>query len=600
MTAWPKFLLVLIAFALWTELASIAFVYASGLYPVFPYPTFQWWEYLPYAGSVPTVRMWLGLSAILAALPAVPVASWWRRRRRLTTSPFGWVRPSQRGVTDNHGHARWKSMTEARRDFPGPHPVYGGVVVGEAYRVDRDWRARLFQFNPRRRWTWGKGGTAPLLIDPCTDGPTHSLLFAGSGGFKTTSAIATILTWRGASIVMDPSCEVGPMLAAALERQGKRVVMLSPTRPDGVTNWGINVLDWIDVDDPMAIQHVRTVVGWIWRESDSPKEMENRFFEDWGKDLAACLLASLLWDAPPGVPKTLETLREAIAIPETAMKQQLHAIANTSRCGMVRHIAGQLSDMAAPETFTGIHASCSRATSWLSNKAYAQLVSGDAMRTQDLRRGNITAFVQIPLQALMNNPAIARVLIGALMNSVYQADGRLRGRVLFLLDEAARLGKMSIIETARDAGRKYGITLQLLYQSVAQLEAQWGKEGKRAWYEGVSWRGYAALNDLDTAEEVSKWCGGRGVIAFSEGGNFGRSTPFAFVKGGNASSSLGRNTNLHEIAKPLIRPEELVQDPRTDEIFVVGRGKPMRAGRAIYFRRPELAAMVDQSRFLTS
>jgi type IV secretion system protein VirD4 len=36
-----------------------------------------------------------------------------------------------------------------------------------------------------------------------------------------------------------------------------------------------------------------------------------------------------------------------------------------------------------------------------------------------------------------------------------------------------------------------------------------------------------------------------------------------------------------------------VQDARTDEAFVIARGhKPLRCGRAIYFRRPEMAAQV--------
>jgi type IV secretory pathway TraG/TraD family ATPase VirD4 len=78
------------------------------------------------------------------------------------------------------------------------------------------------------------------------------------------------------------------------------------------------------------------------------------------------------------------------------------------------------------------------------------------------------------------------------------------------------------LEVARDAGRKYGITLQLLFQSVGQLEGQWGRDGKRAWYEGTSWRGYAAVQDDVTAEEISKACGSMGVIAFSESDNTGR------------------------------------------------------------------------------
>ena len=88
----------------------------------------------------------------------------------------------------------------------------------------------------------------------------------------------------------------------------------------------------------------------------------------------------------------------------------------------------------------------------------------------------------MPLEALDTTPALARTVIGALLNAAYQANGNFDGRILYLLDEVARLGYMRIIETARDAGRKFGITMQLLYQSTGQIEKQWGMEGKNAWY----------------------------------------------------------------------------------------------------------------------
>jgi len=47
------------------------------------------------------------------------------------------------------------SMERAAETFPGPDPHYGGIVVGEAYRVDLDGVANL-QFNPRAPSTWGK------------------------------------------------------------------------------------------------------------------------------------------------------------------------------------------------------------------------------------------------------------------------------------------------------------------------------------------------------------------------------------------------------------------------------------------------------------
>ena len=505
----------------------------------------------------------------------------------------GGLRAVKAGVTDNHGHAAWMSIKEAMRLFPGGTSAYGGVVVGEAYRVCED-RVAGVAFSPRDERSWGKGGKAALLIDPCLDGPTHSLLFAGAGGFKTTSAVTTILHWTGSSVVLDPSCEVGPMVGEALLAQGKDIQFLDPARPKEANTWGFNVLDWIDTGSELAEMHVHTVVSWIFAEPAARESPEQAFFYRWGKDLVACLLAHLLWDNKATAPKTLATLRTAVATPERRMRTLLRAISETSNSVMARQIAGSLSDV-VDETFSGIYANASQGTAWLSVPAFADLVSGDAFRTADLLTGRTTVFVQIPLPALITTPGLGRVIIGSLLNAVYQANGELKGRVLFLLDEVARLGRMKVLEAARDVGRKYGITLQLLYQSTGQLEEQWGREGRRAWYDGVSWRGYAAVQDLDTARELSAVCGERGVLAYSEGQNSGSQRRIGFSHG---SRSKGRNLNVHEIRRPLIKPDELIQDTRADELFVIARGsRPIRCGRAIYFRRPEIRARVKASRF---
>lgn len=61
---------------------------------------------------------------------------------------------------------------------PGPYPVHGGIAVGEAYRVDHDLSVAGKRFNPHDAASWELGGKAPLLIDPCTEGSGHSLVFA--------------------------------------------------------------------------------------------------------------------------------------------------------------------------------------------------------------------------------------------------------------------------------------------------------------------------------------------------------------------------------------------------------------------------------------
>lgn len=51
------------------------------------------------------------------------------------------------------------------------------------------------------------------------------------------------------------------------------------------------------------------------------------------------------------------------------------------------------------------------------------------------------------------------------------------------------------------------------------------------------------------------------------------------------------------MSRSLIKPGELLQDTRADETFVVCGAKPIRGGRAISFRRPDMATAVAPSRF---
>jgi type IV secretion system protein VirD4 len=588
---------------LWLVAASALWSKGTGT----PFTPLAWWDATQWWLANWWVNLWLVLSAaaptIFLAMMLFALFQVWRLRyrgrRRLTARPGGAVRPVECGVTDNHGHTRWRSMADARKLFRGPHPVYGGIVVGEAYRVDQDRKVAGMRFDPGDKSTWGMGGKAPLLIDPCTEGSGHSLVFAGSGGFKTTSAVSTVLTWTGSSVILDPSIELGPMLDGALRRQRKRVVHIGipgedDSRPPAI---GFNVLAWIDITHPEAELHVRSVVSWIYDEAAAagPGRGEDPFFAPMGRALVTCLLAHLVWSDPEAVDISLATLAAGIAVPEDDMLSLLAGIRAASRSRMARRIAATLMKCKAEETFSGVYLNAVKGIEWLFTGAYADLVSVGDFDPRALLIGRTTVFLNISLRTLETTPAIARVLVGALLNTVYMADGWTRGRVLFLLDEAARLGRLKTLETARDIGRKYGVSLHMLFQSVGQMAEAWGREGTRAWIDAAAWVGYAAIRAGGAGKDLSDQLGAHGVLAWSEGDNQGRQKPFGLNFG---SISRGINVNVHEIRRSLIAASEMQQDLRDDEIIIVpANGLPIRCGRAIFFRRPEMVARIANNRF---
>ena len=101
------------------------------------------------------------------------------------------------------------------------------------------------------------------------------------------------------------------------------------------------------------------------------------------------------------------------------------------------------------------------------------------------------------------------------------------------------------------------------------------------------------VDDQETAEEISKTAGRYTGLARTQGTS-------SSAQSGMSSSSRnsGWNEGVSEQARELIKPDEVRTGMRADEAIIFRRGAaPLRCGRAIYFRRPELVAQIEADRF---
>jgi type IV secretion system protein VirD4 len=156
--------------ALWLISASALWSKGTGT----SFTPLAWWE----ATQWWLANWWVNLCLVLAAAaPTIVLAMLlfglfqvrrlrYRGRRRLTAKPGGDVQAVERGVTDNHDHTQWRSMADARKLFHGPHPLHGGIVVGEAYRVDHDRSVAGIRFEPRDETSWGLGRQGAIADRP--------------------------------------------------------------------------------------------------------------------------------------------------------------------------------------------------------------------------------------------------------------------------------------------------------------------------------------------------------------------------------------------------------------------------------------------------
>lgn len=518
-------------------------------------------------------------SATLIGAGAAAMASCFALRVALAgNAAFASAEPTRiRGKRALHGEAEWMKLPEAANLFSDT----GGIVIGERYRVDKDsTAARAFRADEPE--TWGAGGKSPLLCFDGSFGSSHGIVFAGSGGFKTTSVtIPTALKWGGSLIVLDPSNEVAPMVSAHRTNANRDLFVLDPKSPET----GFNALDWIGQFGGTKEEDIAAVASWIMSDSGGTRGVRDDFFRASALQLLTAMIADVcLSGHTEKENQTLRQVRANLSEPEPQLRQRLQEIYDNSDSDFVKENVAAFVNM-TPETFSGVYANAVKETHWLSYPNYAALVSGKTFSTGDLADGKTDIFINIDLKTLETHAGLARVIIGSFLNAIYNRDGSMKGRALFLLDEVARLGYMRILETARDAGRKYGITLIMIYQSIGQMrETYGGRDAASKWFESVSWISFAAINDPETADYISRRCGMTTVEIDQVSRSFQ-------AKG----SSRTRSKQL--AARPLIQPHEVLRMRADEQIVFTAGNAPLRCGRAIWFRRDDMKACVGTNRF---
>lgn len=534
-----------------------------------------------FAGDVPagsTIVNYVDPATAIGAMLAMVAGVFALRVALRGNGAFAAAAPRRiRGKRAIHGEAAWMGVNEAKRLFPDA----GGIVVGEAYRVDKDVVAdRGFRAGDPE--TWGAGGRSPLLCFDASFGSTHGLVFAGSGGFKTTSVtVPTALKWGGGLVALDPSNEVAPMVIAHRRKAGRDVFVLDPKDPAT----GFNVLDWIGRFGATREEDVVAVASWVVTDTGRSTSIRDDFFRASALQLITALIADVcLSGHTEKENQHLRQMRANLSEPEPKLRERLQKIYDNSESEFVKENVAPFIAM-TPETFSGVYANAVKETHWLSYPNYAALVSGSSFSTDAIAEGKTDIFVNLDLKTLETHPGLARTIIGALLNAIYNRNGEMNGRALFLLDEVARLGYLRILETARDAGRKYGISLVLLFQSIGQMrEAYGGRDATSKWFESASWVSFAAINDPETADYISRRCGNTTV----EVDQLSRSSQMS-------GSSRTRSKQL--ASRPLILPEEVLRMRGDEQIIFTAGNAPLRCGRAIWFRRNDMKSIVGENRF---
>ncbi|WP_298967130.1 type IV secretory system conjugative DNA transfer family protein [uncultured Roseibium sp.] len=212
------------------------------------------------------------------------------------------------------GENDWMDNATAAKIFP----EQGSIVLGERYRVDKDSVTEV-NFDPRHKETWGKGGKAPLVAFDQGFGSTHGIVFAGSGGYKTTSVvIPTCLKYPGSMVVLDPSTEIAPMVSDSRLSLDQDIYCLDPKHPE----IGFSVRDWVGQFGSSIEEDIATVAAWLMSEKPRLASGADDFFRTNAEQLITSVIAHVVFSDQQNAAgqRSLRAVRSILTKPEENLK----------------------------------------------------------------------------------------------------------------------------------------------------------------------------------------------------------------------------------------------------------------------------------------
>lgn len=300
--------------------------------------------------------------------------------------------------------------------------------------------------------------------------------------------IPNLLDYRESAVVLDIKQENFDLTSGWRRSIGHEVHLFNPFAEDRRTaRW--NPLSYVSADAAFRISDLQGIAAMLYPDGDD----KDRFWSSQARN-AFVAFALYLFETREdqlrgGTPPDLLPVPTLGAILRLAsgdggeLRPYLHGL--VQRPGLSRHTQTAFAGLSsqADVTFASIIGSFREPLNpWL-NPVLDAATSGDDFSLDDLRRRRMTIYVGIQPGKLAESRLIVNLFFSQLINVntrvLPQNDPSLRHQCLLLMDEFTSIGRVDILSRAVAYMAGYNLRLLPIIQSMAQLDAVYGKELSR-------------------------------------------------------------------------------------------------------------------------
>lgn len=495
------------------------------------------------------------------------------------------VATRRRAVTlTTHGTARWAHYRDLQRAkmLNARQGLSVGHLLGREPGRIRSALGRLFQSGVADKQVcmeimaaFKKDKRGPVVR---LASAIHILVVSPSGGGKGVSFVLPFLLWCEASCIIIDFKGENARITASVRRKifGHRVGMLDPFNQVTQTPDTLNPLDFIDANSPTAIDDCLDLGKAIVIRTGDEKDPH---WNDSAEMFIAAIIAVVVFygNAQEGT-RSLQTVRDILCHPDKLQMSIKLLVESTAANGMLARMGGQLLHFVEKEK-SSVLTTVSRQLRFLDTIAVAASTKASSFDPAELRSGKMTIYLILPPNHMRTQSPLLRMWITTLLRAVVNEGLQEKRLTHVILDEAASLGHLEIVDDAVDKYRGYGVRLQFYFQSLGQIQTCFPEGGYQTLLSNTS-QVFMGVNDVGlpggagTADYVSARLGEHTIVVNSGGTGTGRSTQWS--QGSNQTSrgggtSFNANDNWQPQGRKLLQPSEVVAlSPRTAITFTPG------------------------------
>jgi type IV secretion system protein VirD4 len=414
----------------------------------------------------------------------------------------------------------------------------------------------------------------------------HGAVFAPAGSGKGTDVlIPWLLSNAVSSVVVDPKGELYAKTAEHRRRKfGHEIIRIDPYSLKGCLGDTLNPFDFIDETAEDFLDQCRDLANMIIARTGME---ENPHWNDSAELNLTAFIAFVCAAEKDRSKRNLQTVR-GLAGSRQAYAKALEVMQRVSVCnGVVKRLGG-LCTWFEGEELASVLTTFQRQTQFLDSPPVICNTSSSSFDPMMLRKGKATVYLILPAERLVSMAPLQRQWIGTIMNVITRGVPTEKNPVHWYLDEFAHIGRMQAIEDAVTLKRGMGQRLFFFFQSIEQLKTTFGDKAGTV-LDNLGTQMYFGINSLETAQQLSKRIGEM-TISVKSGGTStsdSRSTGGGGAHGQTGNVSTSASTNMSDTARSLLRPEEILTQPR-DLALIFHQNLPVIVSKRLrYFRAPE-------------